>query len=55
MARDIEYLTNSPKFMDRLYGYRLSEEKRQQVNEVFKGKFEGTKKYHNYTRDMKPE
>ena len=55
MERDVEYLTNNPEFIKKIYAYRLPEERKEKVHKVFKESFEGTKKYHNYTRDMKPE
>lgn len=55
MGRDISYLTENKEFMAKLYGFRLSPEKKELVHKIFKEKFEGTKKYHNYTRNMKPE
>jgi hypothetical protein len=55
MKRDISHLLSNPEFLKRLYGYRLSDEKKQKVHDIFKNSFEGTQKYHNYTRDMKPD
>jgi tRNA U38,U39,U40 pseudouridine synthase TruA len=55
LERDITYLSQNSDFMTKLYGYRLSEERKQLVDQVFREKFEGTRKYHNFTRDMKPE
>lgn len=53
--RDISHLTNNPEFLKKLYGYRLSGELRERVHLTFKETFEGTQKYHNYTKDMKPD
>ena len=55
MNRDISHLTNNPEFLKKLYGFRLSDEERERVHLTFKETFEGSKKYHNYTRDMKPD
>ena len=55
MGRDISHLTNNPEFLAKLYRFRLSDEQKKKVHETFAESFKGTKKYHNYTKDMKPE
>ena len=55
MGRDISHLTSNPKFLEKLYSHRMSDEQKKKLHDVFKATFEGTKKYHNYTRDMKPD
>ena len=47
-------MTSNPQFLERLYGYRLSDEQKAKVHKTFKETFEGTRKYHNYTRDQDP-
>jgi tRNA U38,U39,U40 pseudouridine synthase TruA len=54
MERDIKHLTANPQFLTRLYGYRLPAEQKEKLHKTFKDTFEGTRKYHNYTRDMDP-
>ena len=53
--RDISHLTSNPAFLKKLYGYRLEEDKRNLVHKTFVETFEGTKKYHNYTKDISHE
>ena len=53
--RDISHLTKNPEFLRKLYGHRLSGEQREKVHLTFRETFIGTKKYHNYTKDMKPD
>ena len=55
MSRNISHLTGNPEFLSRLYKYRLSESDKQKVHSLFKDTFSGTKKYHNYTKDVKPD
>jgi hypothetical protein len=55
MNRDISHLTGNPEYLSRLYSYRLTDLQKEKVHSLFKETFTGTKKYHNYTRDMKPE
>ena len=54
-SRDISHLTSKPELIRRIYGYRLTEEDKAKVDTLFRETFIGTKPYHNYTRDMKPE
>ena len=53
MNRDITHLSSD--FIKSLYSFRLSDDQKQKVHELFSQTFEGTKTYHNYTKDMKPE
>ena len=53
MNRDITHL--SEEFVKGLYSFRLTDEQKDKVHKLFSETFEGTKTYHNYTRDMKPE
>lgn len=53
--RDISHLMANPAFIKKLYGYRLGEERGKLVHKTFVEAFEGTKKYHNYTKDITPE
>lgn len=55
MGRDLSHLTSDPHFLEQLYKYRLSDQKKEKVHQLFKESFSGTRKYHNYTKDMKPE
>jgi tRNA pseudouridine38-40 synthase len=55
MSRDISHLTSNPEYLSLLYKFRLSESDKVKVHDLFKNTFSGTKKYHNYTKDMKPE
>jgi tRNA pseudouridine(38-40) synthase len=55
LLRDISHLTKDPKFIENMYKTRLTEEQKEELHEVFKTTFAGTKKYHNYTRDMRPD
>lgn len=54
LLRDISHLTSNPKFVENLYATRLTEAQREELHQLFKTTFAGTKKYHNYTRDMRP-
>ena len=53
LGRDISHLT--PDKVEKYYEYRLSDTKKEEVHTLFKNSFAGTKKYHNYTREMRPE
>ena len=55
LSRDITHITNNPKYLEKVYAYRLSDEMKDKVHQTFSETFKGTKKYHNYTRDMKPD
>ena len=48
--RNIDHVT--PDMVQRMYATRLDEEQRKQVQELWKS-FEGTKKYHNFTKDIR--
>lgn len=55
MNRDISHLTGNPDYLSRLYSFRLSEQEKDKIHNLFKNTFTGTKKYHNYTKDVKPD
>ena len=55
MNRDISHLTSNPEFLERLYAFRLSDDQKTKIHDTFCETFKGTQKYHNYTRDMKPD
>ena len=55
LTRDITHVTSKPDFLARLYAFRLSDDQKKKVHDTFVGAFEGTKKYHNFSRDIKPE
>lgn len=48
--RNIDHL--SEETIDQMYRNRLTDEEKQTVAEMWKS-FEGTKKYHNYTKELK--
>lgn len=54
MNRDISHLLANPQFVHKVYGYRLPEDRKELVHKTFRDTFEGTKKYHNYTKDLEP-
>ena len=55
LQRNIDHLLKNEYFVNQIYGHRLSDERRKEVHKLFVETFEGTKKYHNYTKDMDPE
>lgn len=55
LTRDITHLTSMPEFLSRLYAFRLSDAQKKKVHDTFVEAFQGTQKYHNFSRDMKPE
>lgn len=54
LSRDISHLTSNTKFVENLYATRLTDSQKEELHHLFKTTFAGTKKYHNYTRDMRP-
>jgi hypothetical protein len=55
LQRDISHLTSNKKFIENLYKTRLNDEQKEEINTLFKTTFAGTKKYHNYTKDVRPD
>ena len=55
IGRDISHLTSTPNKIEDLYSYRLSSDQKEELHNLFKDTFAGTKKYHNFTREMRPE
>lgn len=53
MGRDISHISQDD--IESLYKTRLTAEQRIEVHDLFKNTFNGTKKYHNFTRDMRPD
>ena len=53
--RDISHLIANPNFIAKLYGYRLEADRREMVHKTFVETFEGTKKYHNFTKDVEAD
>ena len=53
LSRDISHI--SSETVQKLYAYRISEEDKTKVHSLFSETFKGTKKYHNYTKDMRPD
>lgn len=50
LDRDMSHIT--PEFLQKIQGYRMTKEQKQALQECWQS-FIGTKKYHNYTKEIK--
>ena len=50
MNKNIDHI--SPEMFAKMYGTRFSDAQKEELSNLFKT-FHGTKKYHNYTKDIK--